>query len=182
MGKMTTTLFLGSLIAYCGPAQAFDYTVGDFYGTNYFSNTIVHYDSSGTIVDSMTVPDGLAEDVKGLAFGPDGLLYAVAERQSGFAVLALDASGSVQQTYPYTPNYIGGNLSYGKLAFDAQGRFYVGGGGGLVSFSLGAPGSGALIYPSGTYDVEALPSGNLLLVTSYDLLEVTNTGALVRDI
>jgi hypothetical protein len=166
-----------------GPrANAFDFTQGDFYGTNYFSNEIVHYSSAGAVLQSMTVPSGLGEDIKGLAFGPDGRLYAVAERGSGFAVLALEADGTVHETYPYASNYIGGNLSYGKITFDNSGHFYVGGGSGVVRFSVGNSGSGTLIRPGGAYDVEALPSGNLLVLENYDLYEVTNAGAPVREV
>lgn len=182
MRKLESKVLVGILMVACGAAKASEFIPNDFYTTHYSSNTINHFDSSGTMVDSVAIPDPLAEDIRGLAFGPDGLLYAVAERDSGFAVLALDANGDVQQTYTYTTNYIGGNSSYGKIAFDNQNQFYVGGGGGLVSFDVGSPTSGALIHNEGTYDVEALPSGNLILVTSNDLIEITNSGSLVRNI
>lgn len=182
MSPIKTAVFLSVLVYLPCHAQTIQVSPGDFCATSYFSNTITHYNRQGAILGSMTVPSGLAEDIKGLAFGPDDLLYAVAERDSGFAVLALDAYGSVHQTYPFGSNYIGGNLSYGKIAFGNDGAFYVGGGAGLVRFDHGNPNSGDLVYGGGVYDVEVLPSGNVLIVTSYDLHELTASGSHVREI
>lgn len=181
MPRYRSILLLIGFACITSPADAFQFTQGDFYGTNYFSNDIIHYGPTGAILETMTVPSPLAEDVKGLVFGPDNLLYAVAERGSGFAVLAMNAAGAVQQTYPFASNYIGGNLSIGKIAFDNNGKFYVGGSAGLVRFDLGNPASGTMIRSGGFFDVEALPSGNLLALGDYDLTEITNAGALVQN-
>jgi DNA-binding beta-propeller fold protein YncE len=163
-------------------AMGMSFTLEDVYGTNYFSNTIVRYDSAGNVAETLAVPGGLADDIRGIAFGPDEFLYAVAARGSGFAVLALDESGAVQATYPYSSNYIRGNLSYGKIAFDRNNRFYVGGSSGVIQFDIGNESSGSRIFSTGTYDVESLPSGNLLALTGHRLYEIDTTGQIIRQI
>src|SRR4051794_1893722 len=94
-------------------AQTFRFISGNFYGSQ--GNTIVSYSASGTQLGTLPLP--WANELRGLAFGPDGLLYAVSTNGDGFNVYALDASGQVHQTYPY-PAWIGGNISWGKIAFD----------------------------------------------------------------
>ena len=71
------------------------------------------------------VPSLLKNDeLRGIAFGPDGLLYAVMVHfaDSGFQVLALDSSGTVHQTYRMDGIYLFGGGSYGKIAIDDQGN------------------------------------------------------------
>jgi hypothetical protein len=159
-----------------------DFTPGDFYGSNPFSNTVVHYDSSGAIVDSFSIAASDATELRGLDFGPDGLLYIVAGRNRGFAVLAVDSDGTVQAVYELLNGFIGGNISYGKISFDQNGSFFVGTGIGLVRFDLGDPQSGTFLTNGEVFAVKALPWGNLLVASSYDISEVTNTGSFVRSI
>lgn len=169
-------------------AQSFQITPGDFYTANYFEHNIDRYDRNGKFLDSFTPAFNSAE-VKGLAFGQDGMLYAVAADDpfitggAGYSVIALDGSGKIRQTYHIAPSYIGGNLSLGKITFDKAGHFYVGSLAGLTRFDVGKPNSGTLIYQtSELYDVKALPSGNLLVADGYSINEITRTGKLVRKI
>jgi hypothetical protein len=129
-----------------------------------------------------SVPHSFGDEVRGLAFGPDHLLYAtVARGTAGFAVLALDSSGAVQQTYVGSV-YVAGNLSYGKIATDKQ-YVYVAGQDQLTRFLLGDPSSGAVIYTNNqVLDVEPLPNGNLLVASAYEIDEITNSGAFLRGI
>jgi hypothetical protein len=58
----------------------FSFTPGYIYSTWTFGNTtnVVEYSADGTFLDSLTIPSLLQDDeLRGIAFGPDGLLYAV---------------------------------------------------------------------------------------------------------
>lgn len=169
------------VVACCGPlAQAaIQFTDGNFYASCYSSRTIYQYDSTGATVGSLTVPSTLASELRGLAFGPDGLLYAVAPAGGGFSVFAMNAAGDVQAIYNYANSYINGNISYGKIAFDNTGHFWVGGPA-LVRFDTGNTTSGTFVR-SNVNDLEPLPDGNLLIVSEYDLSQISSAGALVRS-
>ena len=183
MKSIIRTLFAVAVVTLLSPPVRADFTPGDFYASNYFSNTIIHYDSSGAVIDSFTVPSSVSDELRGLAFGPDRLLYAVASFNQGIAVLALDSDGQVHDMYPFSEGWIGGNLSYGKIAFDQNGSFYVGTSGGLVRFDLDDPFSGTWVTKtSDVFAVRALPSGNLLIASAYNISEITNTGSFVRSI
>jgi hypothetical protein len=158
----------------------FAFVPGHYYTSNYSSLVITEYDPTGTVVGSFTVPSALGEEVKGLAFGPDGLLYATLSRGSaGFAVLALKSDGSVVASYAGSA-FTAGNLSFGKIAMDNQ-YLYVCGGGSLTRFLLGDPSSGTTIYPE-TWDVKPLSNGHLFAASQSYIDEITNSGAFVRRI
>lgn len=174
-------IFTSFLVLGARSSVAFDFEPDHFYTTNYFERTIFQYDETGALVDSLEVPPADADDLKGLAFGPDGLLYVTATKGSGFEVLALDAAGTVHARYPGSV-YVRGNLSFGKLAVDEL-HLYVAGQNQLTRFELGDPGSATSIYSDNqVYDVEILPSGNLLVLSAYRLAEITPQGQLVRNI
>jgi hypothetical protein len=64
---------------------------------------IIEYGETGMVLGSLTVPSLVeGDELRGIAFGPDGFLYAVRVHfaESGFDVLALDSSGTVHATYP----------------------------------------------------------------------------------
>jgi len=158
----------------------FAFVPGHYYSSNYFSRDIKEYDSTGFLVGSYTVPSALGEEVRGLAFGADGLLYvAVSRGSSGFAVLALESDGTVRTAYE-GPAYIAGNLSYGKIAMDNQ-YLYVAGGGSLTRFRLGDPSSGTTIYGD-TWDVKPLANGHLFAAEQSSIDEITTSGTFVRRI
>jgi hypothetical protein len=177
---------LSALVAATLSAHAawggFSLTPGDYYTSNYFSLTITQYDTNGNVVGSLTLPSSLGDEVRGIAFGADNLLYAaVARGTSGFVVLVLDSSGSVHQTYPGSV-YIAGNLSFGKIALDSK-YLYVAGQDSLTRFALGDPSSRMVIYTNNqVFDVKLLPSGNLFVASAYQIDEITNAGTFVRTI
>jgi len=161
---------------------AFTFAAGDFYTANFFSDNILQYSVAGSPVGSFSVAPDLADEIRGVAFGPDGLLYATAVRESGFAVLAFNSSGALQQTYSMNSVYLAGNISYGKIAVDNQ-HIYVAGAGVVTRFNINDPTSGSIIYGNNQlFDVKILPSGNLLAASAYEVNEITASGTFVRSI
>lgn len=186
MNRTGLLLITMSVMAGCsGLARAaIEFTNGHFYAASYASRTIDEYDAAGAVVGSMTLPSTLAWEFRGIAFGPDGLLYAVspANTGTGFSVFALDSTGDVQATYGYADSYLNGNISTGKITFDGAGHFWVSGPA-LVRFEIGNTTSGTAVpYGSVVYDLEPLPGGNLLIVGEYNLSEISPSGAIVRDL
>lgn len=166
----------------------FTFTPGHIYSTyDEVGNTqdIIEYTETGTFLASITPPSLIkGDELRGIAFGVDGFLYAVKVHfaESGFNVLVLDSAGTVHATYPMTGIYVYGNISYGKIALDQQ-YIYVAGGDDLVRFTIGAPNSGVSIYTNNqVFDVKILPSGHLLVAHAYGVDEITNSGMLVRSI
>jgi hypothetical protein len=176
------TFFSATGLALTSMVQAMNLVPGDFYTSDWSSNVISHLNSSGNLVDAYSVSPAYGDSMKGLTFGPNGMLYAVTNRgSSGFGVIAIDNSGTVQQSY-LGSEYVQGNLSFGKIGFGNNGNFYVAGQDHLVAFTQGNP-TGTTIYSNNqVYDVKALPSGNLLVLSAYALEEITSTGTLVRNI
>ena len=157
------------------------FTAGDYYSTD-GSLTITQYNPVGDVVGSTTLPSTLGSQLRGIDFGSDNLLYATIVQGSGFAVLALDSSGTVAATYSMPSVYLAGDGNSGKITLDGQ-YIYVAGGQQLTRFLMGDTSSGTAIYTAnGVTDVNTLPSGDLLVASSYQIDEVTNTGAFVRTI
>jgi hypothetical protein len=104
----------------------FTFTPGHIYSAyEEFGSTrdIFEYSETGTFLGSLIVPslvDG--DELRGIAFGPDGMLYAVKAHVAewGFSVLVLDSSGTVHATYPMGGIYIYGSGAAGKIAVDQQ--------------------------------------------------------------
>jgi len=195
--------FLILAIAACWGVAAEDvragFTTGDIYASFnelHDQSAIAHYDSSGAYLDSMsTAPLSIYGSTRGLAFGPDGLLYVVQDQLHQDAafklvnqvgVLAYDSSGVLQHSYTYDgPGSSMNNLSEGKIAFDGVGHIFVGTGGGLLEFDQGSPDSGHIVFSanaSGIFDVKALANGHLLAASVYDIYELDGSGAVVRDL
>ena len=165
----------------------FTFTPGHFYSASYGfgGSDIYEYSETGTFLSSIT-PQSLipGDELRGIAFGPDGLLYAVKMHfaESGFNILALDSSGNVHVTYAMDDINVRDDSGYGKIAFDRQ-HIYVAGGTDLVRFIFGNPNSGVSIYSNnGIIDVKALPNGHLFVAWAYGVDEITNTGTIVRSI
>jgi hypothetical protein len=173
---------VGGLVNTHNGFAAITFVPGDYYTSNYFSLTITQYDPTGHVVGTFIVPSILGEEVRGMAFGPDGLLYTTVSRgTNGFAVLAFDSSGTVQRTYLGTV-YVAGNLSFGKIALDRQ-YLYVAGQDFLTRYTLGDPFSGTVIYTNNqVFDVKTLANGNLFVASAYTVDEITHDGTLVRNI
>jgi hypothetical protein len=180
-------LALVALVAFAGVSEvsAFGFNAGDFYtsGGHRDRRTFTQYGPNGEIIDTLSPTLGVNETLRGLAFGPDGLLYATIDPfATGFRVDAFDAGGSVVSSFSSTAR-VAGNLSYGNIAFGQNDRFFVGGLDGIVRFDTSGPTTGQLIYTGNAiFDLEVLPSGNLIAVTQNTLLELTPDGALVRQI
>src|SRR5262245_49549925 len=71
----------------------FSFTLGHIYSTYTYNNTtnVIEYSADGAFLDSLTISSLVQNDeLRGIAFGPDGLLYAVMVHfaDSGFQVLA----------------------------------------------------------------------------------------------
>lgn len=176
------SLFLAATLGMHAAHAAITFTPGHYYSSTDSSRVITQYNPAGNVVGTLTLPTTLGSAVRGLAFGADNLLYATEVRDSGFAVLALNSSGAVQQTYAMDLVYVAGNISYGKVALDSQ-YLYVAGANQVTRFTLGNPASGVSIYTNNQlFDVEPLPNGNLLAASAYQINEITNAGALVRSI
>jgi len=163
------------------------FTPGYFYSTSSAGGSpdIYEYNETGTFLASITPASLIAGDeLRGIAFGPDGFLYAVKlhSPNSGFNILALDSSGNVQVTYTMAGIYLGGDSGYGKIAFDQQ-YIYVAGGSDLVRFTFGDPNSGVSIYSNNAIiDVKVLPQGHLFVAWAYGVDEIMNNGTVVRSI
>ena len=148
---------------------------------------IIEYDTSGTVLGRVVIPSLAQRDViKGIAFGPDGLLYGVKindPNYGGFAVLVLNSSGATHHTYMYR----GANsfdVFDGKIAVDQQ-YIYVAVGSDLVRFTIGDPNSGVSIYTQSQFsvlDVKILANGHLFVASDYQVDEITNDGTLVRTV
>jgi PEP-CTERM motif len=175
------------------------FTVGDIYSSFnelHDENAVAHYDSTGAYLGSIAMPaTSIYGSTRGLAFGPDGLLYVVQDQihqDASFKlvnqvdVLAYDSSGALKATYTYDgPGSSMSNISYGKIAFDGAGHILVGVGGGLLEFDQGSPTSGHIVFPTsnyGVFDVKALANGHLLVESAYDIYEITSSGSIVRDL
>lgn len=162
-------------------ANSITFVPGDYYTSTYFSNTINHYSKDGLFVDSITVPNSYGSDVKGISFNSTGNMYAVTVRGGNYDVLSISNDNTIQ-TIASGTGYIQGNLSYGKIATDNFDNYYVAGAGNLTSFTSGSS-FGDIIYSENqVYDVEVLPSGNLLVLSAYTLREITPSGSIVRNI
>ena len=75
-----------------------------------------------------------------------------------------------------------GNLSYGKIAFANNGQFFVAGGDTLRRFNVGSQ-FGNLVYTNNqVFDVTPTPSGSLLVLSAYQLQEITTSGTVIRTI
>ena len=158
----------------------FTFTPGHIYTTytNIGSRDIFEYSETGTFLGSLTPPSLVEDDeLRGIAFGPDGFLYAVKLHfaQSGFSVLALDTLGNVHASYSMGGIYVFGDLARGKIALDQQ-YIYVAGVA-VVRFTLGDPNSGVVIYDkNGATDVKILPNGHLFVAYAYGVDELQITG------
>jgi hypothetical protein len=160
-------------------AQVINY--GDIYTSNSGAE-FKRYTSDGSFVSSHSILQAYGSGVRGMAYGGDGLMYVtVSNGLSGYNVVALDAAGSVQRAFS-GPDYVTGNISYGKIAFANNGQFFVAGQNNLRRFTLGDS-SGTVVYSANqVFDATALPSGNLLVLSAYLLQEITTDGTIVRTI
>jgi len=163
---------------------------GAFYATSWKSKIIAHFDAAGGALPPLAVALPQGAHPRGLAQGPDGLLYIVVEIRGydGFNVLAVDGRGEVVRRYTCHER-LTGFVTGGGITFDAAGNFFVAAAQGLVYFvrDSAAPPKLVKISGEGIYDAsfQSLitgPDGHLLLATMAHLLELTSSGVVVREI
>jgi len=160
-------------------AGDFSLTHGHVYTSSERANSIIQARPDGTVVGTLSL-SGYGS-TRGMAFGPDDTLFVVAVAPHGYDVIRIDTDGQVLATYP-GPTYIQGNISYGKIAVSTTGRVYVAGQSHLQSFVPGVSGTEPIFTSSGVFDVDILPSGNLLVLAGDGVYELTPTGGLVRQV
>jgi len=178
--KGISPLFL-VLCCVSSAGHAFELVNKHFYGSQNNSNKIDEYDSTGKFIDSLSLAD--VQDIRGMAFGPDRMLYAVTTQPGNFlayAVVVIDSLGAVKSTY-LGQDGLNTNIVYGKIAFAKDGQFFVMGPLGLAAFTPGETTS-TLLPNSQGFDVVGLPNGNLIFTTGNDIRELTTSGVSVRTI
>lgn len=159
---------LVTLVLWSGNAFAITFTPGHFYGSHYNKYGISEYDSTGKFLGHLSTAP---VPTRGIAFGPDKLLYFAFPDGGGFAVKAMESDGAVQQPYSFPERQIAGSSFAGKITFDGA-HFYVQG----VRFTVGIPNSAEPVLPFGIIDVAPLPSGNLLAIDAHQLNEYSPEG------
>src|SRR5262249_9182083 len=111
-------------------------------------------------------------DIHGLAFGPDGLLYAATtsyQMVDHTTIDVLNSSGQIQRTYPINADITSGSYT-GKLAFTPDGKLYLGAANGLFMMDTKAGTDVKQILNSASVGyvnaIVPLPSGDLFLLGS----------------
>lgn len=169
------------MLAIAGTANAFTLSPGHFYAAGSpWENLIHEYDAQGRWVSSLAIPSAR---VRGIAIGPDGNLYAVVDPEPNGStprVDVIDSNGQIIRNYPFTGS-IWGHIALGKIVFSRDGTaFYVGTGTGIYRFIVGGI-SGSPMTSGYIYDVEVLPSGQLLVAEDGRISIRTAAGALVSE-
>jgi PEP-CTERM motif len=177
----SVSLLTLSLLLPHGSADA-AFTPGDYFDAA--SNQVKEFTPSGGLVASYTLPLPSDSQIRGIAFGPDGNLYAVINlNNNGYEVLEYNGK-SVVNTY-IDPNNVGSDTSLGQIAFDSSGHFYVGDSNGLSQFTIGSTFGNPIFHNvqiGSIFGVTSLPNGDLLLASQSELVEITTSGSLVRTI
>lgn len=172
-------LFLVVSLFITPPALAFVYTPGDIYSTS--DSAINQYAPNGSVVSSTPFA---GSDLRGLTFGPGHDLYVVRAGATPFSSPSVEVfgpNGSLLRSYNFGGNVFG-NISYGKIAFDPNGKdFYVGAGNGVYKFSVNGT-TGSLFNSTEAFDVNVLPSGQLLVASGYGLTVLSSSGAILSTI
>lgn len=153
---------------------------GHVYATASDRADILQIGLDGVPVASRQIP-GYSMGFKGTAFGPDGSLYVVAPTNAGYDVLTIHANGEVRLRMS-GPDYVFGNLSYGKIAVTRDKTVYVGGQNVLRRYRPNSSTGDVVFQTNQVYDVDLLPNGNLLVASAYELHELTADGGVVREI
>ncbi len=134
---------------------------------------INQYDETGALVNRLS----LGTPMCGIAWGPDGLLYAVVNSFSPALphVRAMQPDGTLVRTHLFT-GVIWSALGHGGLAFDhRRGRFYVGTMDGIYRFEVGG-GAGTPINTIRTFDLNVASNGDLYANSGDFLLRLDAEG------
>lgn len=172
--SLIATLAFG-LAVFAAPAAAFTFTPGNIYAAS--EQRIFEFSGSGELLGTTYRPSRL----RGIGFGPDGYLYVVNEGATFASTPSVDVlreDGSIVRTHHFTGS-VGGNISYGKIAFDRRGEnFYVGAGNGVYRFAIGGI-SGTLLVSAEAFDVSVLSNEDLFVATDSDIRRYSEAGVLL---
>jgi hypothetical protein len=168
-------------------ANALTFTLGDYYTSN--GSVINQFAPDGSIKGSVRPngPTSIGTETRGIAFGPDGLLYVVRNNAFGYSgsgsagVDVMDQTGHVIRSYRF-PGWIGGLISAGDIAFAKDGQsFYVGASDGIYKFNPQGT-TGTRITSGAANDLAVMPNGDIVAVSDYSLTRYTSTGALISSV
>ena len=164
-------------------ALAFSFVPGHFYSAG--ETGINQYNTTGTLLGTLPIATGLY-DLRGIAFGPDGLLYVVRENNaitsSPARVDVINEAGTVVRSYAY-PGIVSNNITYGKISFDLSGQsFYVGGWDGVYRFDVGGSSGALYLNTQSVFDVRPLANGQMLVATNYDVRRYSSSGQLLGTV
>ncbi len=170
-----------SVMALCGVSmavQAITFTPGHVYSSSEFS--VQQYNERGEYLDSSRA---FGTGLRGIGFGADGLMYAVREESAqGLATVdAMLSDGTVVRSQTFD-GFLGGNISFGKIDFDATGTsFYVGAANGVYRFTLDGQ-QGHKVLDTSAFDVQVLSDHSLLVATANDLRRYSAQGHLLSSV
>jgi DNA-binding beta-propeller fold protein YncE len=160
-----------------------EFMVGHVYSTNSFYDGVIEYDlADGQQVGSM--PFALGQDsFGGIAFGPDGHLYAAIDNWTDNLgrVVAMDSSGVVVEAYDFGDL---GEFRRGQIAFGAGGAFYVSGDHGVLRAAIGSHASATSIYSNPVEDIAYSGSGSLYVTDTLinSVVEISTAGVVLRTV
>ncbi|MFZ2237197.1 MAG: hypothetical protein WAV67_12565 [Dokdonella sp.] len=171
-----------ALAAVSTAAHGLTITPGHLYSTSSPTNdAIQEYDANGQWLASLAIPGG---DLRGIMIGPDGLFYVVVNPGQFGAmphVDVIDAAGHVIRSYPFTGS-VWRYVALGKIAFSRDfSTFFVASEEGVYKFSVNG-GSGIPITTELSFDVDVLPTGQLLTAEEGAIALRSASGALISRI
>lgn len=177
-----TLVILAAMSVFPDRAES-SFVPGHIYATTGSSWALTEYDRNGSIVGQIGVNAGGA--VRGLAFGPDGLLYATIVDENSFLVVAVDGQGTIRAEYEGRGR-ISGSTQHGRLALDDD-HIYVGVGRSVQRFRRDGSERPIYLYTHDklhvdVYDIEIRPNGNLIVASTYEIEEITPDGEFVRNL
>ena len=189
IGKMTALGALALAAGSVAAAQAARFEPGTRFTA--VSGVVQAYSPAGQSLGSITLPSyGCGSDTmgesRGIAFGPQGYLYAV--RSNNFVgsgtgqpcVQVVDRTGALVKSYPFSA-WIGGLVTSGSIHFSPdKSTFYVSALDGVFRFDVDGT-SGTSLSPSigGSVDLAVMPDGNLLVSDGSSLARYTAAGVQV---
>lgn len=142
---------------------------------------VFQFDAAGALVGRLSLE---GEHIRGIAWGPGGLLYTVLEPGLFVAtaqVKAVQGDGTVVHSHPFAGS-ISGNIGHGAIDFDYQrGLFYVGTSNGIYRFEVGG-GEGERLTEIEAFSVSVMPNGDLLGLAAYALHRFSRDGDLLQTI
>jgi hypothetical protein len=175
--------FVATLLGAGSVANAFSFDQDSYYISS--GRTISQLSSEGNLLDTIRPigPSSLGTEIRGIAFGGDGLLYAVRNNtgQDPAGVDVVDASGKVQRSYTFDSRTDA--LNFGTIAFASDGRtFYVGGISGVFQFDTQNTDQGTKVIDRGANDLAVLPNGDIIMATEYSIARYKQDGTLLSSI